>query len=455
VLDYNKHDVKATELFLTESLNAIDVRKYLTDKQGVNQMNFNDTKIGKDFFIRTLTSAGVECWDRSSGSRKPRQTPRPQLALRDCIFDSITFKEPEFNRVLNYLKSQTITETKGVFKDLIATVKGFDFVFGLGGIHGSKNNKVFIADDDYIIEDWDVVSYYPSLAISHNLYPEHLGSKFCDIYKQLKKTRISHKRGTPENAMYKLALNGTYGDSNSKYSVFYDPKFTMSITLNGQLLLCKLAEYLMIYDCELMQVNTDGLTVRYHKKLKPLIHELCKTWENETGLELDIGEYSRMFIRDVNNYIAGYINGDVKCKGAYEYNVDWSKNHSALIVPRVATQILLNGGNIKQVLNSYLSLIPYAFMLRTKVPRSSRLEWGGEKVQNISRYYVSYNGKELVKIMPPLPVNVKEGITGERCFAIDKGWVVAISNHTNILDVDNVNLDYYVNEVEKLVMGLV
>jgi len=45
--------------------------------------------------------------------------------------------------------------------------------------------------------------------------------------------------------MLKLALNGTFGDSNNIYSVFYDPQFTMAITVNGQLMLCMLAERLM------------------------------------------------------------------------------------------------------------------------------------------------------------------------------------------------------------------
>lgn len=44
-----------------------------------------------------------------------------------------------------------------------------------------------------------------------------------------------YAKGTPENAMLKLALNSVYGDSNNQYSVFYDPMYTMKITVNGQL----------------------------------------------------------------------------------------------------------------------------------------------------------------------------------------------------------------------------
>jgi hypothetical protein len=56
--------------------------------------------------------------------------------------------------------------------------------------------------------DWDVESYYPSLAIVNGLYPEHLGEEFVRVYSDMKNDRTSFKKGTPENAMLKLALNG-------------------------------------------------------------------------------------------------------------------------------------------------------------------------------------------------------------------------------------------------------
>jgi hypothetical protein len=141
----------------------------------------------------------------------------------------------------------------------------------------------------------------------NQFYPEHLSEKFCDIYSGLKDQRVHYAKGTPENAMLKLALNGVYGDSNNVYSPFYDPLFTMKITLNGQLLLCLLAERLMgIKDLRLVQCNTDGLTIRIHKDSLPSLRFVTNWWEIITGLQLEWANYNRMFIRDVNNYIAEY-----------------------------------------------------------------------------------------------------------------------------------------------------
>ena len=164
--------------------------------------------------------------------------------------------------------SSDLTETKGVFTDLTATVNGFEFVFGLGGIHGSVESKVIESDDERIIVDLDVTSYYPNLAITNSFFPAHLGKEFCTIYKTLFEQRKAYPKKSTESAMLKLALNGVYGDSNNKFSPFYDPLFTMSITLNGQLLLCLLAEQLMeIPGLEMIQVNTDGVTIRVPRQI--------------------------------------------------------------------------------------------------------------------------------------------------------------------------------------------
>ena len=144
--------------------------------------------------------------------RTPRQTKRPVIALKDAILPWINFEQPEFNRVLDWLKAQSITETKGVFTDLTATVNGFTFVFGLGGIHGSVESEVIESDGEYVIVDLDVTSYYPNLAITNGFHPAHLGKEFVSIYKHLFEQRKQYPKKSADSAMLKLALNGVYGD---------------------------------------------------------------------------------------------------------------------------------------------------------------------------------------------------------------------------------------------------
>ena len=247
--------------------------------------------------------------------------------------------------------------------------------------------------------------------------------------------------------MLKLALNGVYGDSNNQFSVFYDPLFTMSITLNGQLLLCLLAEGLMhIPGLRLIQVNTDGLTVRVPRENKWLVDMARAAWQTRTGLNLEEAIYRRMFIRDVNNYLAQYDNGGVKRKGAYEWEMEWHQNAGALVVAKVAEKVLVEDAPIRQTVEQWPDIMD--FMLRTKVPRSSYLQWGETQVQNISRYYIAQGGKPLFKWMPPL-----KGKQEWRKIGVESGWGVQVCN--NIRDATlPVDFDYYVREIEKLTLGL-
>lgn len=450
---YNKHDVRETKAFYHHTRDMIAFREKLTHLYQRDFMNHNDTKIGKDYFAMKLEEAGVALYDFGPSGRTPRQTKRPVINLSEAIMPWIEFSQPEFTRVLNWLKSQSITETKGVFEDVIARVNGFDFVFGLGGIHGSIESEIVESDADNIIVDLDVSSYYPNLAIANRFYPAHLGESFCDIYKHLYEQRKTYPKTSAENAMLKLALNGVYGDSNNQFSVFYDPLYTMKITLNGQLLLCVLAEQLFKIDgLRLIQVNTDGLTVRVPRANKHQVDTMRKWWEELTGLDLEEAIYKTMMIRDVNNYIAVYENGKIKRKGAYEYDLDWSKNHGGMVIAKVVEKVLVEGAPIRETVEQWPDMMD--FMLRTKVPRSSYLaiEYEGQQpqqLQNITRYYIAQGGGRLFKWMPPL-----KGKNEWRKIGVESGWGVQPCNDIKDAGKLPVDFDYYIREVEKLCLGL-
>lgn len=558
LIKYNKHDVMRTYDFYIHTLPMIKFREDLTKKYNRDFMNHNDTKIGKDYFIMRLEEEKKgSCYKVDKhGKRKIQQTRRKNIPLKDCIFPYVKFDRPEFSAIYEWFKQQVITETKGVFSDILehnlgdvakyarlvkkekklkdkptddemallkkdkplcwidervlkskktvwyvcwnivdalnVVIDGLEYVFGVGGLHASVENKIFSSDDEFEIIDCDVSSMYPNLAISNSLYPEHLGLLFCTIYRDMYIQRKSYDKKSAENAMLKLALNGTYGDSNNEFSPFYDPKFTMSITVGGQLSLCMLVEkFLTIQGLTVIQCNTDGITVKLPRDKREQYDLICKEWQQTVKLDLEYAHYSKMMVRDVNNYLAVYNDGKVKMKGAYEYaDLGWNKNHSSLVIPKAAEAALVRGEDIETFIKSHKDRMD--FMLRVKVPRSNKLisidEFGVEQQeQNICRYYVSNNGVELMKIMPALE---KEGKlvtqwlnpeTGEveqsktdaevkrlnkKGFTVDQGvielpneerpqmivagWKVDICNNMKYYRGD-INYQYYIDEAKKLV----
>lgn len=309
LLKYNKHDVQATIDFYHKSIEQIRFREQLTKQYGKSFMNHNDTKIGKDYFIMELEKVHPECCYRYiDGKRVIQQTLRDQICIADVILPYVQFRHPEFQRILTWFRSQVITETKGSITNVNCTINGFRYDFGTGGIHGSVESQVVESDEQWIIESRDVKSYYPNLAIVNRFYPAHLGDTFCSVYENLYEQRKKFDKGTTENAMLKLALNGTYGDSNNQYSPFYDPQFTMSITINGQLLLCMLVEQLVLVPgLKMLMINTDGLEYRVERKYLNHIDKVCEWWQSVTGLELESEIYQKLCIRDCNNYIGVYV----------------------------------------------------------------------------------------------------------------------------------------------------
>ena len=341
-----------------------------------------------------------------------------------------------------------------IAESLNVVVDGFEFVFGVGGIHGSLETAIIVAKENESIKDADVASMYPNLAIKNRVYPEHLGEGFCDIYENVYEQRKGFAKGTPENAAMKLALNGVYGDSNNQFSPFFDSKYTMTITINGQLSLCLFAERLMqIEGLRIVQVNTDGVTVVIPKDKLGEYDKVCSEWMKITKLDLEFADYSKMFIRDVNNYIALYTNGKVKRKGAYQYeDLGWHQNQGGLVIPKAAEANLLYGTDIAEYIKAHED--EFDFMLRTKVPKSSRLvlelEDGYQlELQNTCRYYVCKTGGKLVKLMPPTESQLEEGKTDERRIGLEAAWKVKPCN--NMKDFSwNIDYDYYVSEAQKL-----
>jgi hypothetical protein len=507
VIPYNKHDVKKTKQFAKISLPAIEFRKKLIPVFGREVLNYNDTKIGGKMLEQRL--GDDVCYDFSSGRKQRRQTVRNRIALNDIIFPYIQFKNPEFQRVLDFMRSQVLTpddiedpqatiKTKGVFTDLRAQVGGIEFHFGTGGAHASVESKAFVATSEWLIRDIDVEGLYPNIAIVNKLSPAHLGEVFVQAYASIPKERKLHKKGTPENAMFKLAANGVYGNSNNKFSVFYDPQFTMTITINGQLMICMLAEELCeIPTVNLIQCNTDGITYMVHISYLAAAKAVEAAWMEQTRLKLEDVQYTKMNIRDVNNYVAVDVNGKRKLKGTFWYPdpddyynsisntapPSWHKDFNPAIVARAAVAEMIDDMPVEATI--YMATDPFEFICRARGNKGSQLYLGDTRCQNTLRYYVALQGYQLTKVSPPPEgcevgqfkkangvskieyervmretggewdervCNKKKSRHEIRRTAVEAGWNVAQCNRASDFDFKNVNYQWYINEARKLVV---
>lgn len=496
VIDYNINDVMSTYEFYKHCKPAIKLRVELSKKFGLDLVNANDPKIGELIFGHFLSK------DMSIpfAELKTMRTRRGIIPLNECIFDYIKYDTPPFKALLEYLKAQSISETKGFFKNIplkslgelrkyiapdtikangtceILNVyyKGFRYDFGTGGIHGAAKSGIYIPPKGWRLISVDYKSYYPNLSIWNNVIPEHLGKSFVTRYKWFYDKRILIPKSNPMNYVYKLMLNGSFGKSNSEFSFFYDPKFLLSITLNGQLILTGLAEKILeATSAEMLLINTDGMEFLVKDEDYDTVMKLCKANEHMTKLQLDYEEYDKLIIDNVNNYIGVFNNGKIKLKGLYEIDRDFHKNHSQRIVPIALANYFINDVpvettirnhhktrdyNIRQSKNNIVSHGIFDFLKAVK----SRGNWyyehvvydktsdkvNSEKLQKTNRYYIGMNAAENSGIL------LKRNPDGRRQFVEAGGYKTVVLNdyiEQEFFEDYGINYSYYINECNKVI----
>ena len=458
VIDYCINDVQSTKKIFEHSKEQIALRQTLTKEYGIDLYSASEPRISKELFLHFLEQrTGI-----SKADLKTLRTPRDYIVLADCILPYIQFKAPEFNNVLDYFRTKVITSTKDGFKHSV-NFKGVRIDYGLGGIHGAAQAGVYEAKQGWTIMTSDVTSYYPNLAIKNHWAPAHLPQKeFSQLYEWFFEERKKIPKTDPKNYVYKIILNSTYGLTGDANSFLYDPRMTMQITINGQLLLSKLAEMVSfaIPECQPLMFNTDGLEMMIPEDKVDVYLEVCAEWEKLTQLALEHDQYSKMVIRDVNNYMAITTKGKVKCKGAFEWEdlskkkvATFHKNKSFLIIPKAIYAWFVHGTKPEDFLDQNTDIYDYCGAVKAKAGWHfvDRKIINGDlvntKLQKIVRYYISNTGGKMVKCH-------QDG----REIQVESGeWLQTTVNKIDpsiAYDKYDIDKKYYLEEIYKQIEGI-
>jgi len=446
VLEYNDNDVMSTYQFYLESSKEIQFRKRISKQYNINCMNYPDVKIGEEILI----IENAKALNIPIKEFRKLRTERDFIKLKECVLPSIKFKSKEFNKALDYFKSKTVhaMNTKGVLDHTII-YGGVKYDFGGGGIHGTCGSGVFRTDDEGELILVDVSSYYPNLAIKNKFYPKHLSVKFCEVGDNLYQQRMKAKEEGDKQMVdaIKLALNGAlFGKSNDEYSPMYDTKFMFDITINGQLLLCMLAERITDAGIKIIQINTDGILVKVSKTMQTKLKEMCKKWENLTKLKLDYDLFKVIIQRDVNNYSGTFTDNTTKEKGAFAIDKPWNKNHSMKVVSIAVAKYFVNGIPVEDTIKNHNEI--FDFCISQKVGKQYTVEHHylkdnnliKEKVQQLNRFFITNTGGALVK--------VKEDSSVSRLTA---GHSIGLFNKFYKSDNYDLKYNYYIAEANKLI----
>lgn len=192
-------------------------------------------------------------------------------------------------------------------------IAGVEHTLAWGGIHGAI--KRYYGEGIYLMAD--VTAYYPSLQMRYKFGYRNMANpeNFEKIHgENLRMKATGNKKA---RLPYKIADNAISGQLKDKFSPLYDPRDNNAICVNGQLLLVDLIEKLEPY-CQLIQSNTDGILIKLRSiKDYDLIDDIVWEWEKRTGMRMGFDIYTKVFQKDVNNYLLVGADGKTKTKGAY------------------------------------------------------------------------------------------------------------------------------------------
>jgi len=315
---YNGNDLTTTKELWDYLQPQIELREQMSKVYGIDLRSKSDAQIAEAVIVKQVSNA--------LGSQVQRPEVPGGTRFRYTAPKFITFQTPELQALLATIERLEFLVPDGgnvqmptELEKAAIRVGGGVYRLGIGGLHSSEQTISHFADDDTVIVDRDVTSYYPMIILNNHLSPAHMGNAFTHTYRGLVEQRVAAKRaGNKVGAdTIKIVVNGSFGKLGSKWSKLYSPHLLIQTTITGQLSLLMLIEQLEAEGFNVLSANTDGVTIRCAVNCRALMEEVIVGWESVTQFDTEETPYRAVHSRDVNNYIAIKTDGGVKLKGAY------------------------------------------------------------------------------------------------------------------------------------------
>lgn len=448
MIAYNINDVESTEELLNRLKKDVELRLFIQDEYGIDALSMDSVKFGETILAKKYCEAtGI-----SINELKEMRSPMDYIPLKDVIFPFIKYKNPELQAVLEEMKGQIVysKERKGYEKKLV--LSNTVYSIGVGGIHSLNKPKIFRPGPDEYIGHSDVASMYPSLLIKHKLTPRHLGESFLKVYEQIYHERIEAKHSGQKlkNLALKLTLNSVTGKMQQEESWMYDPFNVFRIRINGQLILLMLVDRLLELNCEIVQINTDGVMFIAKKTAKDEIQETVSEVERITQLTFESDNYEAFYQYAVNDYfgvVDGYEQSHdpelIEKRGMFRTEPVLGKGLAPTVIPKAVINYFLTKQPVSEFIRQQTDI--HDFLMSQRTDKKFKVRHGDRFVQRINRYYASTNGYSLYKVD-------KDG--KEENMLTKSG--VTILNKMDDLPITerHVNYNYYISEANKIIADL-
>lgn len=494
IADYNVNDILMTRALVIDQKAELEIRDIGSTEFGLDLTNKSRSSIGKSLFIKyyhDITGIPVkEFYDL--------RTNRYTIKVKDILDSKIYFKTPQFIKLFENVKKSIIKISSDTKKDdwiFALLYNGTKYIMAKGGLHSKDNPKIYdiTKDNNMIMRDGDVTSFYPKIILNLKISPTHLlDYAFLTIMKFIMISRIKAKNDskvekdsakkdtlTKKADIFKIVINRIYGAFKDIYDPLYDPKCTYETTVNGQLYLLMLIERLELAGIHIISANTDGIVALFDKSMEETYNTICKEWEKELDFELEFTDYERYVRYNVNAYIAikkgfysdyalqtiGIKDVDsirktlekkyIKYKGLFIANPDFAKGFINPVVSIALNNHYIYGESVLEAMKTHATKKDgaYDFTITQKVDKKfdvqyHHIEFGElvkDTLQQYNRFYVSnLNTGNILKFNPDT----------QRYTSIVAKRNLQLLNFYDGHTIDDFNYSYYGQECLKIMNGV-
>lgn len=446
IIEYNINDVESTTNLLQRLANKgeIDLRLFIEEEYGFNALSMDSVKFGETILAKKV------CEELHIDKRQleTMRSPMDNVPLKDVILPFIQYKNPKLQSVLEDMKKQVVSSKERKSYENKFVISNTRYSIGVGGIHSINTPRIYVPKNDEYIGHLDVASMYPSFIVQYGWFPTHLGKAGLDVYIQLYTERLQAKHSGQKlkNLALKLVLNSVTGKMQQETSWLYDPKSVFKIRINGQLILLMLVDILLQYNCEIIQVNTDGVMFIAKKDQESDIMESVSKLEQLTKLSFEADRYEAFYQYAVNDYFGVTDKNEIEKRGMFITESILGKGLAPTIIPKAVIAYLTKNIPLEKTIRECNDI--YEFLMAQRVDKKFKVEYNNHYIQRINRYYASTNGYWLYKVK-----ETEDGLSYENMLKKSGVTILNKIDDTSTLD-KNINYAYYLSEARKIVNEL-
>lgn len=194
---YCRNDLLVTQMLYKALGEQINLRRTMSEEYGVDLRSKSDAQIAE----AVLKAEYV----RMTGS-----TPAKTVVGYDRFFYQppayVKFSTPELRDVLGTVCSaEMVLDSKtghvkmpATIQRLVIKIGNSSYKIGIGGLHSQESEVAHFSDDENVLIDRDVESYYPRMMLNMNMQPGGFGKYFNPVFGKILDERLAAKHKLPE-----------------------------------------------------------------------------------------------------------------------------------------------------------------------------------------------------------------------------------------------------------------